>query len=223
MGFGKIFSESWEDYKRNFKSIVLIMLVYLLGTLAFAGISIFSELDSAISFIYIIFLAVFGFLAYIFATGMLVNASVKHKKFSFEQAFKDMKKRYWGYLLFNVVFGIFLIGLFLLLIVPGIIFSVYWCVSSYVFFAEKKGIIASLKRSFNLVKGRWWKVLGYSLLFFLIYFAIWIPFGIVAGVFELLHAELIAQVIDNASFFVTIPLSVLFYKNLYLALKTKKF
>ena len=51
----------------------------------------------------------------------------------------------------------------LLLIIPGIIFYVYYSLASYVLYFEGLKGKAALRRSQELVKGYWWKVVWYSL------------------------------------------------------------
>lgn len=84
----------------------------------------------------------------------------------------------------------FLVGVicaagFLLFIIPGVIFVIWFGLSLYVFvFEEKKGMLA-LERSRELVKGYWWPVLGRMMLFGVIAAAIGaIPvFGTIANIF----------------------------------------
>ena len=63
--------------------------------------------------------------------------------------------------------------------------GVHWFAAAYAVVIEGKGPIAGLGRSWNLVRGSWWRVLGISLLIALITIvaaiAIAIPSGIIAG------------------------------------------
>ncbi len=45
---------------------------------------------------------------------------------------------------------------------------IFWIFASYIFIGENKGILESLKISHQIVKGKWWKVFGWTLLFVLI-------------------------------------------------------
>ncbi len=63
---------------------------------------------------------------------------------------------------FITIFG------YILLIIPGIIFSIWFSFSGVVQAVEKPGVVASLKRSRALVRGRWWGVFGRGLLFGLV-------------------------------------------------------
>lgn len=131
------------------------------------------------------------------------------KKADFKESFRKSRSDFWRYLGFTVVMSIFMFVLFMLLIIPGIIFMVYWVFAVFVFINERKGIIDSLKTSFNLVRGRWWITFGYVLLLMIIagalsQVAIFIPFG----------SLLINLVIP--------PFMILFMKNYYLEVKKSK-
>jgi hypothetical protein len=105
----------------------------------------------------------------------------------------------------TVLMGILLIGLLLLLIIPGVIAGVYWAFAlSVVVFYGKSGFDA-LNYSKDLVKGRWWTVFSYLLGFLLISFIISVLMFIVIYIFRLgagLIFESIAQIshINNLSF-----------------------
>ena len=55
-----------------------------------------------------------------------------------------------------------------LLIVPGIIFAVWFSFSRFILIKEGLGIKASLARSKELVRGRFWPILGRYLIFFVV-------------------------------------------------------
>ena len=56
------------------------------------------------------------------------------------------------------------IGL-ILLIIPGVIFAVWFALAMYILILENKGIMESLSKSKELVKGHFWTVFGYNLFF----------------------------------------------------------
>jgi hypothetical protein len=49
---------------------------------------------------------------------------------------------------------------FVLLIIPGIIFAVFLAMAVPSFIIERRGVFDSMSRSWNLVSGSWWHVLG---------------------------------------------------------------
>lgn len=79
-----------------------------------------------------------------------------------------------GFLSMLIVF----VGL-VLLIVPGIIFAVWFSFSRFVVIKEGLGVRASLKRSRELVRGRFWPILGRYLVFFVVYLLFQIALGLV--------------------------------------------
>ncbi len=182
-------------------------------------------------------LIIFIFINY-FSCVALYSASLRKDKFSFEELILAGKKWYWKSLGFTIVLMIFLVLLFMALIIPGIIFSVFWIFSYLVFLDGGKGIISSLKGSFRIVKKRWWKTLGYILLFFLIMMGISIIFGIPSLIMQVIFlfvayagkmsigmivlSGFVKQIFNIALNFVTIPLSVLFIKNFYLLAKKNR-
>ena len=87
----------------------------------------------------------------------------------FVNLLESSRKSFWKFLGGSILFMVLIGLLFLLLIVPGIIFSVYWILTMFVWFNEPKlGFMNSLKKSRELVKGRWWRTLGYGILLMLI-------------------------------------------------------
>ncbi len=180
----------------------------------------------------LIIFSIVAFLIALIASLSILSISLKKDKYTFSEALKLGLKNYFGYLLLVIVIWIFLAGLFILLIIPGIIFMVYWTLASYVFINEKKGIIASLKESMRLVKGRWWKTLGYGILIFLIVIAIGIGIGLIGMVIQLIlgiplqghsvGAFWMTRVVDFVSKVFTTPIIVLFFKNMYLDYRKRK-
>jgi len=75
------------------------------------------------------------------------------------------------------------VGGFLLLIIPGIIFFIWFGFAPYVCIIEGIGSTSALKRSKQLVKGNWWYVLWALLVCATVYgICICVPFGILYAV-----------------------------------------
>lgn len=67
----------------------------------------------------------------------------------------------------------------ILLLVPGIILAVLWCVAAPSLVAEKRGIFESLQRSRELTRGHRWPIFGLIVIYFIVYMVI---AGTVSGV-----------------------------------------
>jgi hypothetical protein len=87
------------------------------------------------------------------ATALLL-ASAKGKKMTATEAFKLGPQYGLRVVGISVLTALAIIGGFILLFVPGLIFMAWFALSLYVAIDEDKGVIESMKRSKELVKGR---------------------------------------------------------------------
>lgn len=74
--------------------------------------------------------------------------------------FSETWKKVWPFALLSILSGLIIGGGMILLIIPGIIFTVWYSFAKFVFVDKKTGIMDSLRKSKELVKGRFWSVLG---------------------------------------------------------------
>lgn len=268
--FFDVFNYSWKEYKKNFGLFLVILLLFFVVpsiiqgflqtpiTLEIARLgenADFLQVASAILnnpfLIPVSIVLVLSLLFYVLASVSIVYFSLykdEKKGLSFSETIKQGGKYFFKYLLYSVVTIIFLFGLYLLFIIPGIIFTVFWIFSPYILIKEKKGIIDSLRTSYNLVKGRWWKTFGYLVMFLIISLAVSLLIGVLIGIMEFivfylmtgtilnfenldltqlsLNQSIIIVLIDSVANWITtiifLPLGILFYKNLYLEYNKSK-
>ncbi len=263
--FGELFGESWREYKGNFRVFAIIfLLLAVIPALVYFFVPIFmfqpfssellalnqsgqtenlgqlSELFFS-NINYFILLGVLLIIMVLFSMFMsasfIYNSLYRKKEMSVKETLLGGKKYFWKYFLFSIVYGIFLMGLFLLFIIPGLIFMVFWVFGFYVLIGENKGISESLKNSHKIVRGNWWKVFGFLILFGLIGFGISLGFSILGGIINLiigipafiagssnivLIKNFISQLVSLGARLITIPLGILFVKNFYLDMKGSK-
>lgn len=235
--FGDYFSVSLKEFGEKFVSFLKVFLVFyllplfvlvLLGGLIFVGFFVVSnpftmggdvDLDIAsmnipnallIPFVFVLigFILLFFVFSILMTLGFLEIAFAK-KPLTLSQTFKGTKVNFWRFLGLSIVMAVALFFLYLALIIPGVIFTVFWIFSAYVLVDKKTGVFDSLRGSYNIVKGRWWNVFGYSLLIMLIALVTsmifsFVPFG---GLVTTL---------------VVTPIVIIFYKNWYLDLKGRR-
>jgi len=101
-----------------------------------------------------------------------IYKSYKNTKIKIVDVIKFALSKFWTTLGTTLLMILMLIGLFLLLIVPGIIFAVYWTFVISVIIIKNLSGKKALDYSKSVVKKRWWKVLGYSIVLELIPIAI---------------------------------------------------
>lgn len=258
--FGDLLRDSWKEYKDNFKVYFKIFLLFyviisilLYGLLFFVSYKfnlelvnytsidteyfitqIFSNNQLIFYFVLLGILALLSGLAGVFMkSSFLYNVLYRKKQMNTKETIRGGKKYFWKFFLFLIVEFIFLGGLFLLFIIPGIIFAVFWIFAVYVLIGENKGIIESFKESYNIVKGRWWKTFGYILLFFLVIFILSISRDVISFIIGLpllslplfynnLFNSILNQFLNLGLNLITIPLGIIYYKNLYLEMKKDK-
>ncbi len=177
LSFGKILSMGWKIYKSQFVTIVAIILISSLPTIL-AQFNIGKMSKGTFSPGYFL-LAIIGILTSILgalALCYVVDATVNETEISFREAFNKALPIWGSSIWTSILCALIIIGLCFLLIIPGIIWSVYYIFAIYV--VALKGLTgkAALNYSKGLVVGRWWEVffvnLGIGLLTGIIGFVI---------------------------------------------------
>jgi len=228
MDLGNVIGKSWDEYRKNFKQLFLLTLVFIgiptvLAFLIFfmfginyseqvniEELKLSAELIAAISLIGIIG-AIFYF---IYEAGLIKESLKGFAKFDFHRVTHSGKRNFWKFVWFGIVAMFFLCLLFMALIIPGIIFGIYWSLAIFVYFDSNKTVMESLRTSFHMVKGNWWRIFGYTIVLVLI-------FGLVGVITELLGYLVTEFVAGFINTLFTAPFAILFYKNIYLGLRGK--
>lgn len=145
----------------------------------------FPEMSKPIGLLGIFYLAKFFFisLAFIavpilfmlFLSLATIVVIIKPKNIQIKEIFREIWRNYWHYIVITVLVSIFISLGFVLFIIPGFILSIYLRFSFYASVDEKRKGIDALKRSWNLVKGNWWKVFGKLVLLSVIVYFISFP------------------------------------------------
>jgi len=109
-----------------------------------------------ISFVSILFVIYYSIRAYA-GIFLLVKSNYEGNELAL---FKEAKNFVFPYIGLALLTALFIILWSLLLIIPGIIFSVFYSFAIYAFFFEGKKGLAAIKRSKQLVKDYFWAVFG---------------------------------------------------------------
>ncbi len=133
-----------------------------------------------------IILLFIGFLFYQLVIVSYLNLSLDYSKkdITIAMVFTRVKKRFWAmfganlFFTFGMVIAFAVVGILLALISPILMVFVIYFAMIYVLIAfslypfpievENASIIESFKRSFELIKGNWWRSFGYYLLLYFI-------------------------------------------------------
>lgn len=146
--------------------------------------------------------------------------ALNNSTLSATQAYKDGFPHFFKYLVLSLLIGLIVMVGLVLLVVPGIIFMVWFSLAAYVLLLENSSIIDSLKKSREYVRGRWWPVFGKILMMILFSilagFALGLIAGIVVGILGIQNASnLIGQLVS----FVVTPVCMAYIYFMYQDLK----
>lgn len=218
----QIFSTAWELIKEQISNVFLIAIIVYVPInigLSFIPLEEMIEKYGMTGFrvtmrIYQIVEALFGVLA-LMALTYLSEQSLQGNKIDFKTALKKSLSRWGAVLWTSLLAGLIVIGLTFLLIIPGIIWGIYYAFVAYVVAVRDLSGKCALDYSKALVRGRWWRVFGILLLFgileILVGFGLTFPMQLMAEGFM---AELFTDtLVDIIGCFFKI-LVIIFFLNL---------
>jgi len=159
---------------------LLLNGIFYAGSFLFVGKEFYTNPNALASdmpsfFLYFIpstiLMIIFG--TWVYATTIHAVSQVVEGKFlGVKETFKLSAKRVLPFAATAVLVGIVTILGFVLLIIPGVIFIIWFYFSQYIAVVEKSGPIASMKRSKELVKGYFRPLLGRAVVLLVYSFAI---------------------------------------------------
>jgi hypothetical protein len=100
----------------------------------------------------------------------------------FRGAFRAIKGRLNAFVWVSILVALICALGYILLIIPGIIFSIWYSFATMVFLVENLHGMQALRQSKHYVSGRWWAVLGRIAFMFLIYVVGLIVVALLPGV-----------------------------------------
>jgi hypothetical protein len=108
-----------------------------------------------------------------------------------------------------------IMGGFLLLVIPGIIFAVWLTFASVVVVLEDKRGLAALKQSREYARGRWWAIFGRLFLLGICVFAASIAVTILIAILSAILGPWVKALNNVLSIFVLTPIATIFGYYLY--------
>jgi len=179
IGIKDLFRNSWNIYKKDFKKFLVITVIFfgVMGLMmTFIGPEIpqipEAKVQSAPTSAFIpnqaqpfFTIPWYLFLPIILATSLISILGTASLIFAVKEVPQEWKIRdvikngwskYLSFFLVSLLTGL-VVGLgFLLLIIPGVIFAIWFTFSTYTVICEDKKGFKALSRSKELVKGYWW-------------------------------------------------------------------
>ncbi|MBI2670271.1 MAG: hypothetical protein HYX20_03970 [Candidatus Yanofskybacteria bacterium] len=227
LGPTKLLSNAWALYKQRFWTLIAIALIPTLAiipavigsTLIYAFI--FSKIIAGGSLLLILIMfalaALVMFLVQFWGQAALMFAIVNNKE---EIGFIESYRKGWHKILslwwVTILMAFVTLGGYLLAIIPGIIFTVWFSLSALVLIAENSRGMDALLKSREYVRGRWWTVLGRNIFIGLFYFVVFLISTLLfLFVFKV---PLVSQVVNFIIIITLAPLALIYmflmYQNL---------
>ena len=216
--FWEIISKAIKIFKENINQILIItLLVYIPINIAlfYLGESLMNSPDITFE----------QFSNYMEAAGWLENLvwvmatifvifiakqSIDGEQKTFKENLQSTFSKWWVAICANLLYGFWVGLLLLLLIVPGIIFAVYWIFFIYILVLKDISISKTFEYSKKLVKWRWWEIFGYGLFSFATTFILWIALWFTPYVNTLLWDISTSVIVDLYSLFIVIIFTLKF-------------
>ena len=199
---GKLIQDSISVVKRDFRVLLEIALLSIIFSLIFdsffyGGLAAAHRSDSFLS-VFLSFLNVVIALFFAAAGISAINNLSENRPITLSGSLRAAFEKYPFYLWVSILTWLAVIGGLILLIVPGIIFGVWFTFSGYTVMLEDRKGLSALRRSKQLVKGNGWYVFVVFLILYISYFAL---VGTSAGIlWSILH--LITKTPLNFKFFI---------------------
>lgn len=165
-GVEELFRLAWDTFKQRWGTLLGLFFLTPLMALVPAGIfyGACHLLASALPASRTALMAVGGIgamimvlVAYSWGFGALVCATVDDEA-DLRRALVEGKRLLWPYIWVTTLLAIILGGGFLLAVVPGIIFSVWFFFAPFILFAEGTGGMDAVLKSREYVRGNWFDV-----------------------------------------------------------------
>lgn len=168
---GEIIKNSWQTYLENWKKLIPYMLLlfipnFVLGVAGvvslyldqFATSDAFVMTNNLVVFAVFVACIIFTIWASMAVAKNLGSIIGKKTTLNYKESFSSTSHLIWPVVYTSLLVMVVVFGGLLLLIIPGIIFSIWFSFAFYaVIFEEKRGANA-LKASKELVAGRWWGI-----------------------------------------------------------------
>lgn len=134
---------------------------------------------------------------------------------SIRNAYETAMPFFWHYILLSILVSLAVLGGLILLIVPGIIFMVWFSFSYYVLILEGTKGVAAMKRSRELVRDQWWAVFVRLVVLMVAGIIVGFAFGTIGAFSGVFLGEAVATILSILLQAVITPISVAYLYLMY--------
>jgi hypothetical protein len=243
-----LLKDTWDLYKVRIKTLlgivlVLFLAIFVIGMAALFvfGILGFFVFPDSISYLpfseqlaigegnilitvtfFLLVVVLFILILVIQAWGqvaLLYAIKDSDEEIGVKESFRRSRSKILSYFWLVFLNGLVVVGGFLLFVIPGIIFVVWFSLSTFVFVSEDIRGMNALLKSREYVRGRWLAVFGR---FFFIGVLFLIVYAVPSYTFELLGMSSVGDIYEGISSLFINPFGVIYSFLLYKNLKSVK-
>ena len=231
-----LIKESWVIYQKNILKFLEIILYGLVGIVPMLVVLLLffvysvSGLVQIIPFYVNMILGIIAFAAFVISIYLALAYSIRIKVASIlllknnfttaKENFKEAKPYFTKFLGVSLLLVVLIFAWAFALIIPALIFAVYYGFAQYILIAENKRPFSAIERSYDLVRGYWWPTFGrlalLTLIGIIIYLIILMP---TAGMQEGATPSIIYNIFMNLVWAVLSPYFLIYSYKLYHSLK----
>lgn len=180
-------------------SIILSSLTMVLISEEFSSENTTTNIIKIVLLFSILILQILIGLVISMSSAIITEHVVEGKSISLKDSIKLATSKWGGAFTTQFLASIIILGLTLLLFIPGFVYSIYYIFVLYAFVLRGKEGTEALKYSKTLVEGQWWRL-------FWIFLGISIIFGIINAVFTILFG-----LISDNPYLAVIPNAITLY------------
>ncbi len=212
LNIGDLFRESWRLFKKKYATLLGLLLVPFGALIASAILVLLLSFLGADTTAFRIFVIVlFVIVGIIFS---LWSKAAMFYSASFDGRFKESLRKTWPKVLPFFILELFVLisvlAGFIILIIPGIIFYIWFEFAVLILINENDQGINALAKSKEYVRGNWWPIFGRIFILFLL--------SLVASLLTKIFPNFIGQILSAIYLLIYSPFSIVYlyviYKNL---------
>lgn len=173
----RLLETAFKRLKERFKIVLKVVAVFVLLVVPYL-FSIHLSPSPGLSILSIILGSLFGLWSVI-AGIALIYVFGKDEELGFLEYLKLGLNKFWPYLWVAVIYNFVVLGGYILLVVPGILFGVWFSMAFYVLILENRKGVEALVRSRELLRGKFWAVVWRFIFLSLAVLVILLPFIII--------------------------------------------
>lgn len=223
-----LLKQSWQMFKQKVKILILIELVSFLGAIPFVILfgatglmgSSGAKASALVFFPIIIALVIFALTLQLWAqTAIIFTIDSSEPVLNFKDLFRRARPFIISYLWVSILVGLIVFGGFILLIIPGIIFAFWYCLSTYTVVLEGQRGMEALRTSKSYVKGNIGQIFAKGV--FLIIVAL-VVYGIPSIIFDGIGLKGLSNIYRGVAGVVFSPLATIYFYLIYRGLRDAK-